>query len=176
MPIPMVFTFVGVDQPGLVEKLAHTVAAHGGNWLESRMSELAGQFAGIVKIEIPPEQADALRAALVNLSAHALSVVVVNAVGEEDASQFRHLDLRMVGNDRPGIVLEVSRALAARRISVRHMDTRISSAPMSGELLFEAVAHIRVPHTQDLDELNTQLDAIADALTIQIDLDASPAG
>lgn len=117
-----------------------------------------------------------MRAALVNLSAHALSVVVANAGSEEDASQFRHLDLRMVGNDRPGIVLEVSRALVARRISVRHMDTRISSAPMSGELLFEAVAHIRVPHTQDLDELNTQLDAIADALTIQIDLDASPAG
>ena len=52
MTSAMVFTFVGADKPGLVEKLAQTVGQHGGNWLESRMSELAGQFAGIVQVEV----------------------------------------------------------------------------------------------------------------------------
>jgi glycine cleavage system regulatory protein len=173
MTKPLVFTFVGADKPGLVEQLSQTVAAHGGNWLESRMSELAGQFAGIVKVEVKKEQAPALRAALLALSEHQLSVVVADNPGEPAAGAYRQLRLSIVGNDRPGIVREVSHALAARDISVSEMDTSITSAPMSGDPLFEAVAHIHVPQALDLDELNTQLDAIADALTVQIDLEES---
>ena len=173
MSKPLVFTFVGVDKPGLVEQLSQTVAAHGGNWLESRMSELAGQFAGIVKVEVKKDQAPALRAALLALSEQQLSVVVADGPGEVSPIGFRQLRLSIVGNDRPGIVREVSHALAARQISVSEMDTSITSAPMSGDPLFEAVAHIRVPQALDLEELNTQLDAIADALTVQIDLEES---
>jgi glycine cleavage system regulatory protein len=172
MRTPFVFAFVGADQPGLVEKLAHTVAAHGGNWLESRMSELAGQFAGIVKVEIPRAQAPALRAALLALSAQQLSVLVANDSAEETTGHWRPLRLSIVGNDRPGIVREVAHALAQRQISVREMDTSITSAPMSGEPLFEAVAQIQVPQALDLSELKAQLDRIADALTLTIDLEA----
>lgn len=173
MPLPMVFTFVGADKPGLVEKLSSTVAAHGGNWLESRMSELAGQFAGIVKVEVSQEQAVALRAALLALSEQHLSVVVADAKADVLPGDFRQLRLTIVGNDRPGIMREVSHALATRRISVSEMDTSITSAPMSGDPLFEATARIHVPQSLDLDELNTQLDAIAEALTVHIDLEES---
>jgi glycine cleavage system regulatory protein len=170
---PFVFTFVGADQPGLVEKLSQTVADHGGNWLESRMSELAGQFAGIVKVEIAQKKAAGLRTALLALSAQQLSVLVADQQAEEATGNWRQLRLSIVGNDRPGIVREVSHALADRHISVRDMDTSVTSAPMSGEPLFEAVAHIQVPHALDLSELNSQLDRIADALTLTIDLEES---
>jgi glycine cleavage system regulatory protein len=174
MATPFVFTFVGADQPGLVERLSHTVAEHGGNWLESRMSELAGQFAGIVKVEVAPEQAAALRAALLALSAQQLSVVVAEQRVQEATGNWRQLRLSIMGNDRPGIVREVAHALAERHISVREMDTSITSAPMSGEPLFEAMAQIQVPLALDLAELQTQLDRIADALTVDIDLQESP--
>lgn len=173
MATPLVFTFVGADQPGLVEKLSRTVAEHGGNWLESRMSELAGQFAGIVKVAIAEEQAAPLRAALLALSAQQLSVLVADQAAPASVGQWRQLRLSIVGNDRPGIVREVAHALAERHISVREMDTSITSAPMSGEPLFEAVAHIQVPQALDLAELNRQLDRIADALTVDIDLEES---
>lgn len=168
--MPLVFTFVGADQPGLVEKLSQTVAAHGGNWLESRMSELAGQFAGIVKVEVSPDQAPALRAALLALSAQKLSVLVASTPGEHSAASTRLLRLSILGNDRPGIVREVAHALAERQINVREMDTSVTSAPMSGQPLFEAVAQIQVPQSLDLSELKTQLDKIADALTVDIHL------
>jgi len=174
MSTPLVFTFVGADRPGLVEELSRTVAAHGGNWLASRMSELAGQFAGIVQVEVPPAQAGALRAALLALSAHNLSVVVAESQGERHLGGVRQQRLTLVGNDRPGIVREVSHALAARRISVREMDTRITSAPMSGDPLFEATATIEVPEALDMDELHAQLNSISDALTIHIDLELLP--
>jgi glycine cleavage system regulatory protein len=173
MSLPLVFTFVGADKPGLVEKLSATVATHGGNWLESRMSELAGQFAGIVKVEVPRTQTAALRSALLALSEHDLTVVVAESQGEVEPGNVRRLRLTILGNDRPGIMREVSHALAARHISVSEMDTSITSAPMSGDPLFEAVAQIQVPQSLDLDELNTQLDTIADALTVQIDLEES---
>ena len=43
-------TIIGRDRPGLVESVAQVVAAHGGNWLESRMSRLGGHFAGILRV------------------------------------------------------------------------------------------------------------------------------
>lgn len=168
---PLVFTFVGADQPGLVEVLSQTVAGHGGNWLESRMSELAGQFAGIVKIEVTPAREPALRAALLALGSDKLSLVVAGQPGQEVAGPWRYVRLHILGNDRPGIVRDVAHALAARQINVREMDTSITSAPMSGELLFEAKAHIQMPQGQDLEELTAQLDLIAVAQCVDIDLE-----
>lgn len=173
MTTAMVFTFIGADKPGLVQKLAHTVGSHGGNWLESRMSELAGQFAGIVQVAVDDAQLPALRAALQALSGAELTVVVAANNAASAGTDWRHLRLSIIGNDRPGIVREVAGALAARQINVREMDTTITSAPMTGEPLFEAMAEIQVPRTLDLSELNEQLDAIADALTIEIDLEES---
>jgi glycine cleavage system regulatory protein len=173
MTTAMVFTFIGADKPGLVQKLAQTVGSHGGNWLESRMSELAGQFAGIVQVSVNPAQLPALRTALLALSGDELTVIVASDSRTGNSDAYRHLRLSIIGNDRPGIVREVASALAARHINVREMDTSITSAPMSGDPLFEAVAEIQVPKTLDLDELNEQLDAIADALTVEIDLEES---
>ncbi len=173
MPFAIVFTFVGADRPGLVEKLAQTVAQHGGNWLESRMSELAGQFAGIVKVGVSEAHSNALCSALLALSGPDLSVVVAPGERAAQPAGFRRFRLSIVGNDRPGIVREVSAALAERRINVSEMDTGVSSAPMSGDPLFKAEARIQVPQALDLRELNAQLDAIADALTVEIDLEES---
>ena len=169
----MVFTFIGADKPGLIERLAHTVSQHGGNWLESRMSQLAGQFAGIVQIELDVLQRQALRDALLDLAGAGLTVVVAEDKQLAVDSDCRQLRLSIIGNDRPGIVREVAAALAQHHINVREMDTTITSAPMTAEPLFEALAEIEVPRTLDLAELNEQLDAIADALTVDIALEES---
>jgi glycine cleavage system regulatory protein len=167
----MVFTFIGADKPGLVEKLAQTVGSHGGNWLESRMSELAGQFAGIVSVAVSESQLPALRAALMELSGEEMTIVVAAADHRGIDDGYRDLKLSILGNDRPGIVREVSTALAARCINVREMNTTISSAPMSGAPLFQASAKIQVPKALDLTELSIQLDAIAQTLSVEIDLE-----
>ncbi len=169
----LVFTFIGADKPGLIEKLAHTVSGCGGNWLESRMSELAGQFAGIVQVEIATNRQAELRDALLTLSRDGLTVVVADHIAADDSASYRVLRLSILGPDRPGIVREVASALAARQINVQAMDTLITSAPMSAEPLFEAVAEIQVPKTLNLDELNERLDEIAEALTVDIDLEES---
>lgn len=173
MSASLVFTFISADKPGLIEQLAQTVSHCGGNWLESRMSELAGQFAGIVQVEIAADRRLELRSALLSLRETGLTVVVADHAGPADGGGFRQLRLSILGPDRPGIVREVASALAARQINVQAMDTVITSAPMTAEPLFEAMAEIQVPKTLDISELNQRLDEIAETLTVDIDLEES---
>jgi glycine cleavage system regulatory protein len=76
-----------------------------------------------------------------------------------------------VGQDRPGIIRDLSRALAARRVNVEELLTSCSSAPMSGEVLFEAKADLRIPQDVSLDELRETLETIATELMVDLTLD-----
>src|SRR5690606_24676333 len=173
MSATLVFTFIGADKPGLIETLAQTVSNAGGNWLESRMSELAGQFAGIVQVDIAKANQAQLREALTRLHSQGLTVVVADHVTAADDAHYRHLRLSTLGPVRPGIVGGVARGLASRQRNVRAMDTVITSAAMSAEPLFEAVAESRVRKALDVDGVNERLDESADALTVDVDLGES---
>ncbi len=165
----IVFTFIGRDQPGLVEKLSTTVADHGGNWLESRMSQLAGQFAGIVRVTVDSAAQSTLIEALKGLESQGLTIVCQSSDADDivaGSSVFLHI----IGNDRPGIVREVSRALARQHINVVDMHTELTSAPMTAEPLFEASAEVQAPESFDRDALEDALDEIANQLGVEIDL------
>ncbi len=171
MTTSVVFTFIAKDKPGLVERLSQTVSDHGGNWLESRMSHLAGQFAGITRVQVSNAQSEALSAALSALSSDELLVIVqpgTSAVTDQPSQQRQ---VSIIGNDRPGIVLEVSSALAARNINVSEMDSNITSAAMTAQPLFEATVSIELPASQQLHELSEKLDEIANDLAIDIKLE-----
>lgn len=164
----VVFTFIGRDQPGLVEKLSSTVADHGGNWLESRMSQLSGQFAGVVRVAVAPEQMDTLCQALTALDTQGLRIICQPS--DADSATESEIFLHIIGNDRPGIVREVSRALALHQINVVDMHTEVTSAPMTGDPLFEASAEIQAPKHFDLDALEDTLETIGEQLSVEIDL------
>jgi glycine cleavage system regulatory protein len=52
----LVITVMGTDRSRLVEALSKDLAAHHGNWLESRIAGLGGRFAGILAGECPGDQ------------------------------------------------------------------------------------------------------------------------
>src|SRR5512138_3397922 len=112
----LVMTIIGPDRPGLVESVAAVVAAHGGNWLESRMSRLGGQFAGILRVEVPTDQEPRLAAALEKLEATGLKVVVHSDRLAAAAAQ-RLSVLEIMGQDRPGIVRQITGALAGHGVN-----------------------------------------------------------
>jgi len=167
----LVLTVSGPDRPGLVEKLSQVVAQHQGSWLESRMARLAGHFAGVLRVSVPEEQVDALAEALQSLQPASLQVHVTRSEPEGPATDARELRLEILGSDRPGIVRDISEALADRGISVDELRTEIMSAPMSGELLFLANAELLIPPGLDLDLLRKDLEALAHELMVDIDLD-----
>ena len=81
--------------------------------------------------------------------------------------------LELLGQDRPGIVREVSHALASRGVNVEELDTACSSAPMSGETLFRARARLRLPADVPEEELRETLEKLADELMVDVAFDES---
>jgi glycine cleavage system regulatory protein len=166
----LVLTLIGPDRPGLVEAVAEAVAAHGGNWLESRMARLAGKFAGILRIEVPGDKTAALQAALAALDARGLKVVGEPSSDPLPSAAGRALDLELVGLDRPGIVREISQLLATSGANVEELSTDRTSAPMSGEMLFQAKARVCLPSDADLASLRAALERLASDLMIEVRL------
>jgi glycine cleavage system regulatory protein len=166
----LVMTVIGEDRAGLVESVASIVAEHGGNWLESRMSRLGGQFAGIVQVEVPTEQEQLLAAALKDLSSRGLSVVVHSDQPKASVPDRPLSVLEIVGQDRLGIVRQISQALARFHVNVEELHSEVSSAAMSGEPLFKATARLSIPPSCNVNELQQTLEKIAADLIVDISL------
>jgi glycine cleavage system regulatory protein len=167
----LVVTVIGADRPGLVELLARTLVAHDANWLESRMANLAGRFAGMVEADVPEANFERLVGALEKLQTEGLKVMVDSGLAEPTAGSFREVQLELIGQDRVGIVQEISSALARHGVSIEKLHTESESASMSGETLFRAWADLRVPNDLDMEALQQGLEVLADELMVDINLD-----
>ncbi len=167
----LVLSILSDDKPGVVETLAKTINDHQGNWLESRLSQLAGKFAGILHISVPEEQLEALQTALRNLqSSRGIQVATAAAGGAETGPGTIVMQFSLMGNDRAGIIREISQAFVSHGINLEELDTSCSSMPWSGTPMFTANGLLRVPDSVDIELLADQLEAIADELGVDFEL------
>jgi len=170
----LVMTVIGADRPGLVQMVAARVADHGGNWLESRMCRLGGQFAGILRVEVPAERRDELVDKLRHLEVDGLNVVIHAESGvtarESEAQKGTLVLVELVGTDRPGILRSVSGVFAAHGVNVEELESERINAPMDGSVLFQARATVYLPTTVKLGALRTDLEKIAADLMVDLKL------
>ncbi len=167
----LVLSILSDDRPGIVETLARVINEHNGNWLESRLSHLAGKFAGILQINLPANQIEPLQNALAELqSLHGIQVASAEAIDAIASATTTSLRFTLVGNDRPGIVRELSQAFLSHHINVEDLQTHCSSMPWTGDPMFTANGLLKLPESVDTERLGEQLDAIADQLDVEIDL------
>ncbi len=172
MKRPLVLTVTGPDRPGLVRAVSQEVADAGGDWLESRMATLAGTFAGVVLVAVPDERTAALAQRLQALESQGLRIALEPGAAEPPKAAGRLVRLELVGQDHPGIVRDVSRLLAERQISVEELETDTVSGAFSGETLFRARARLRVPAQLPTNELRSLLEALANELMVDVNLEA----
>ena len=163
----LVMTIMAKDRPGLVELLSSIIADHKGNWLESRMAHLGGQFAGILSIAVPQENQAGLEGALKELAAQGVHVTVQSSASAEPLLG-TPAELEFVGQDRPGIVRQISQALARHGVNVEELSTECISAPMSGERLFQAKARVQLPADCSTEALSQALEKIANDLMVDL--------
>src|SRR5450432_1524931 len=168
MQISLVMTIIGPDRTGLVESVARVVVEHGGNWLESRMCRLGGEFAGLLRIEIPAGKKSPLLAALQELQKDGLQIVIRTDEPGAGSATGRQTKLEIVGCDQPGIVREITSALARANVNVEEFSSELVSAPMSGETLFKASARLQLPERCDLAALKKDLEKIAADLLVDV--------
>jgi glycine cleavage system regulatory protein len=175
MTVSLVLTVIADDHPGLVSALAGEIAAFEGNWTETRMASLAGKFAGILLVTVPESRADGLIGALRELELIGMHLVIERSAGQPAPPASHMLELELTGQDRPGIVREISHLLAQRGINIEELETECISGSFSGEALFRAQARLRVPRQLSTAELRTALEALANELMVDIDLDEAVA-
>jgi glycine cleavage system regulatory protein len=168
MQIPLVMTIIGPDRTGLVEAVARVVTSHNGNWLESRMCRLGGEFAGILRVEIPEEKKTSLLDALQKISG--LKVTVHEGETKAAPKNARQTKMEIIGQDRPGIVHEISTALARANVNVEEFSSEVISGAMTGETLFKASARLQLPERCDLAALKRDLEKIAADLLVDVSL------
>ncbi len=170
----LVMTVIGADRPGLVQMVAARVADHGGNWLESRMCHLGGQFAGILRVEVDQARRDELVNALRTLEIDGLQVLI-HAGGAAGADVRGGRDgafasVALVGADRPGILRSVSGVFAALGVNVEELTSERVNAPMDGGVLFQARATVFVPREVKLSTLRLDLEKIAADMMVDLKL------
>jgi len=163
----LVLTVLGQDRTGLVESLAERIAAAGGNWEASHMARLGGQFAGILLVTVERGLVDELITSLRALDARGLQIVARTGTPPPAAAGAR-IRLHLTGDDRPGIVRDVSRVLSERGVNVEELESEVTSAPMSGEPLFRARALLHVPAELELAELRAGLESLAGELMVDL--------
>jgi glycine cleavage system regulatory protein len=171
MSTPIVLTILGEDRPGIVESLSEVLARHNGNWNQSSMSSLAGQFAGILLATVPDDHASACISDLEALSARGLQVNVHASETFAPATAMQEFALDLVGNDRHGIVRDITHVLAQHGVNVQELETEVESASMAGGALFRARAWLLAPASVDLDALERELEEIANELMVEIRFD-----
>lgn len=161
----LVLTLIGQDRAGLVARVADVVEAHGGNWESSRLAELDGTFAGVVQVSAPTSRVVALTEDLERIDGLAITV---RAAEQSEAVTGARFSLQVLGDDRPGIVREVSAALLRGGASIESMSTQTREAAMSGGRLFETAATVRVPEGVAVADVARELEGIA--AEIQVDV------
>ena len=163
----LVLTIIGEDRPGIVESLAEIISDHSGNWLESSMSQLAGKFAGILRVSVKEDKCEALINSLENLSKNLK--LVIEKVSSENYEEVRQIvEVRLIGNDRPGIIREISKTVTDLAVNFEKLTSECAPAPMSGDALFKASASLKIPKGVSVDQLKRALENLADDLIVDI--------
>jgi len=166
----LVVSIVGADRQGIVSSLAERAQRFGANWAASRMTRLAGEFAGMVHLEVPRENADALATSLRDLASSGLQVVVARSDGANVTNSLRVVELELVGEDRLGIVSNLTKLLAGRGISIESIHTDIVRSGVSGKQTFKVEAHLLVPKSVSVEALQQEVGSLAREMMLDIAL------
>lgn len=167
----VVMTLIGPDRPGLVDQVSSVISRNDGNWLESRLAHLGGQFAGIIKISVEAPNAESLKQALRALDERGIHVHLASNPDDE-VTPLPHpvSTLEIVGNDRKGIVNVIAQVLTRHHVNVEEFESMQESAPMSGDLLFRAKAKLSIPESCNIEALQEDLEAITADMMVDISL------
>jgi len=171
MSSSVLLTIVCDDRPGIIENLSKVLEAHGGNWTNSSMLSLAGKFAGILLADVPENQVSDFLLVLQSLQSEGMQIVAQRTGDESQQQGVREFTLDLVGQDRPGIVHDISEILTHHQVNVQQLETECQSASMSGESLFLAKARMQVPPGASIEQLRQELEALANELMVDIKLD-----
>lgn len=165
----LVITLIGNDRPGIVEAVAAVILRHQGEWVESRMANLSGKFAGILSLVLPDDEYLSF-CSDIETSIDGLKISIEEVDSSQPVVSGQCYKLELVGQDRPGIVHRITSALSTHGATVDEMESEVCDASMSGETLFKASITLCLAEGHSIDELGEVLEDLANELIVDIEL------
>ncbi len=167
MQVSLIITIIGPDQPGLVKSLSETLSKFSASWTESRMAHLAGKFAGLLQVSLPTKNLESLTKAIQALESEDFKIHIEQA-NTETITPEKTLKLELLGQDRPGIIHDITQQLAKLHVNIEELESHIKEASMSGEVLFCAELTLGLPTNVTADEVRDILEEMSDQFMVDI--------
>lgn len=161
----IVLTVTGSDRPGLTSQISEAVHEAGGNWKEGHLSRLGGLYVGSVLIEVPRGRTAQLEAQVKAIDPVGLQVSLAPA-GEAPEGHRAVLLFELVGQDRPGIVRQVSGILARLGANIESLSSSEETAAWGGEQLFRAKLRVSLPDDVSPEQVQRELEEISGEIMV----------
>jgi glycine cleavage system transcriptional repressor len=169
-------TVSGKDKPGIIAKVSGLLFARGCNLEDISMTLLEGQFAMMMTACLPSPSAmgrvfqglKLLGEAPWSLVCHVTELAGAVSRGRKHAKGTLPYMVTAFGKDRTGIVYEVSRALAALRVNITDLDSRILGK--GAKTTYAMLLEIDLPSGRVLPKLKAHLAKISRKLKIEIQI------
>mmetsp|Transcript_14697 Transcript_14697/g.40884 ORF Transcript_14697/g.40884 Transcript_14697/m.40884 type:complete len:439 (-) Transcript_14697:1831-3147(-) len=162
----------GKDRPGMVAQLASHVASKGGNVTHSKMVRLGEEFIIQMHVAIPKEESNSFFKSLDNGDLKELNIQPTRlnrTKTKERKKAVMGMRIHCVGNDRPGILADVTKWIARKGMSLNDVSTSIRlSSTGQREFVIDVLASS--PNIKDKENLDQY---IADFSSMEQDLQLS---
>ncbi len=168
MQVSLVITILGPDRPGLVKTLSETLNQFQGSWTESSMAHLAGKFAGLVHVSVAEGQVDKITNALQALQQDGFQILIEKTSPDSAVKPVQTLDLELLGQDRPGIIHDITRQLAELNVNIEELESKVKEASMSGGTLFSARLKLGLPENISPETVQDTLESMSDQFMVDL--------
>lgn len=173
MSLHLVFSLLGQDRTGLVDRLSGVVAAHGGNLEEARMAVLGGEFAVMMLVRTDAARRAQLEQAVREVAEELqMMALVKETTVAHDTNVLQPITVTVIGADHEGIVHPVVNWLSTQGCSIVNLESHVTAAPHTGTMLFSMTLHVDCPSALSPVDIGRSLEGIGDSLNVDVEVKA----
>lgn len=166
MNTQLTITIAGQDHPQLINQLAAKTHELGGKWLISKINRLDNQIVGIIKVDIPADNAQLLKGEFTRISE--LHARVIDVTQPVPLGKFEQLKLKVESNDRSGLVHDLTNVLDDIGIDIIHIENHRIGVPDLGKALFVAELLVDVPAEVNVEQLLEAMQQVEEDMRVSV--------
>ncbi|WP_261817255.1 glycine cleavage system protein R [Vibrio gallicus] len=169
MKTSFIVNFIGTASPSTIKQLTAITHENGGKWLISKVNFIDNQVAGVIKVEVPQENADVVKNAFTDTTT-LLSQITDSDAKLHDINDIFHL--RIDAGDRDGIVNQITQVLDSQGISIVDLDCqRVFLAGGGGvsSSLFTAQISLKLPAEVQINDVRHELELLSEDTRVMIE-------
>lgn len=163
MTVQIVVSISGLDRPGLFNELTVKTKALSGKWLSNKITHLDGYFAGLLKLQIDPDNLDDFKSMVSDFSD---ITVEYHEASENSPEPSTPIKLVIEGQDRSGLTSDITHLFNNLDVQVTHYESQRYPVTGLGTDVFEAKVDLQLPASLSIEQLKSDLEALDEKIRV----------